>query len=659
MVEQPTNSTYKNINDLSLIKPFDPAFAINDKKKNPKGLIKKIILLFILLVAIIRVPYCGSYIDAFIFEYPFGFGKYLLYAYMITLISLWIISDEWFSKFTKFGFIILILLIIILISIMISAISSIVFENTVWIKIYNSNVNESDFILRLSYFHKNFFIPYAIKNTLFYTYKGLNNLWFMNTRMTLSEINQNFGFIISGGIIGEFVNASNYWIIIFFSLILIIVVITSFIKNSNTKFGALFHKKIMKLFSNNEDNFKKNDFNTVIKQKQLEDKNINFQNKFDINTPPLSFLVDTSDDNDRYNQNDANKTLYAISQIIKSSNLNVKFNTMNIMPMFTEIKFRANRNEDVEKFIKKSNEIGKILGLSQFYILMKGNNITFEYQNYKPSKISIKSTLVNNSIGNNMCYAIVGIDENKNPLFIDYKLDSSIFIIGKKGSGINMLLSCLLITSAYISSPIFLSIDIITGNKNSAIQSLATIPHIGEMIWNNSSNDIKKLLDKYVNEIKARKIKLTSYKVKDQKSFNDICDKLNIQPMITKVLVINNFDEIIKDNLECISKIAYILQHCNKLGICVILTASEFDNNNLNMSIFESIKSIFVLKTDSKDSSLQLIGNARASQLYGNGDGYLIGNNKKNKLRFQTCYLNQDELSNIVKIIIDFYKSKK
>ena len=659
MVEQPTNNTYKNINDLSLIKSFDPAFDIINKNKNSKILLIKVILLFILLITIFRVPYCGSYIDAFIFEYFFGFGKYLLYVYLIVLIFLWIINNEWFHKFCKFRFIIAIMLIIVLTSIILSTISSIIFENTVWIKIYNSDLNESDFILRLFYYHNGFFIPYAINNTLFYAYKGVNNLWFMNTRMTLPETNLSYGFIISGGIIGEFVNALNYWIIIFFSLIIMLTIITPFVKNSNTKFGIWFHKKIIKWFSDNKNDIKEDDFNSIINQKPLKDEKDNFKNKFDINTPPLSFLVDTSDDNNRYNLIDANKTLLAISQIIKSSNLNIKFNTINIMPMFTEIKFFANDYKDVDNFIKKGNAIGRSIGLSQFYISTRENNITFEYQNYKPSKVSIKSTLINNNIGNNMCYAVVGIDENKNPLFVDYKSDSSIFIIGRKGSGINMLLSCMIITSAYISSPTFLNIDVITKNKNSVIQSLSIIPHIGEVISNNSSNDIKKLLDKYVNEIKIRKIQLTNYKVKDQKSFNNMCDKLNMQPMITKVLVINNYDEIIKNNLECISKINYILQHCNKLGICIILTASEIINNNLNNNIIEGIKNIFVLKIDSNELSLKLIGSARACQLYGNGDGYLIGGNKKDKLRFQTCYLNQEELSNIVKTIVDFYKTKR
>ena len=661
MAEATTKNTYKDIKDLNSIKPFDPSLDTRQKNKIPSKRIIKIILLILLLVSLVRVPYSGSYIDAYLFEYLFGFTKYIIYTFALIFIICWFINKSSYLKMKSPGFIIGSIMLFLLLSIILSAISSIVFESNVWNIIYNSVPGKSNLILRLGYYHNNYFFPYA-NNNISYLYKGADTLWFANTRITLpSNAGQQYAIIFSGGLIGEFLISANYWIVIILSLVLILIVCVLFVQKSNTKFGVWIRKKIVRSFGSDDKLIKKE----LIKQQDdismptlQKAKIANAATKLDTNTPPLSFLTDTSVNNNTYNRIDANKITHAIDQIIKISNLNINLESINIMPLFTEIKYHANQSKDIDEFIKKGSQIGSTSKLAQFYISTKGNNINFEYQNTKPSKISIKSTLINNNIGSNNCYAIAGIDESGNPLFVDFKLDSSIFIVGKKGSGVSMLLSCLIISSAYISSPSFLNFDIVINSHNSVIQSIANIPHVKYIISTNSKSNIKHLLDLYVQEIKARKAKLASAKVTDQKTFNSICNKLNMEPITTKVLVINNFDEIITNDFQCMSQIDYILKECNKLGVCLILHASEINGAILNENVLNKITNTFVLKIDSHEQSLNLLGSYRACQLYGSGDGYLLNNKNKNKLRFQSCYLNQEELTQVARTISVFYKAK-
>lgn len=662
MAESTNKKAYKDIKDLSLIEPFNPDFDSRPKNKIHTKWILKITFLLLFLLSLVRVPYSGSYIDAYLFEYLFGFTKYLIYALVLFFIICWFLNKNTYRKMTSPGFIVGSIFIFVLVSIILSAISSIVFENNVWNIIHNSVPEESNFTLRLSYYHSNYFFPYA-NNNFSFLYKGVNNLWFVNTRMALpSNANQEYAIIFSGGFIGEFLVTVNYWIIIILSFVLILLVCVLFIRRSNSRLGVWIRKKVVKSFGADDKQIKKEftkEQDHVLIPTLPKAKITNAAIKLDLKTPPLSFLTDTSVNNNKYNRIDANKIIHAINQIIESSNLNIKFESINIMPLFTEIRYHADKSKDIDEFIKKGSQISSASGLTQFYISTKGNNINFEYQNDKPSKISIKSTLINNNIGSNNCYAIAGVDESGNQLFMDFKSDSSILIVGKKGSGINMLLSCLIISSAYISSPVFLNFDFITNSHNSAIQSITNIPHIKNVISTSSKSNIKQLLDLYVQEIKVRKAKLVNAKVADQKSFNNVCNKFNMKPMVTKVLVINNFDEIIANNFQCMPQINYILKECNKLGICLILHASEINGVILNENILNNIMNTFVLKTDSQAQSLNLLGSYRACQLYGSGDGYLLLNNKnKSKLRFQTCYLNQEELTQIAKTISVFYKTK-
>ena len=58
----------------------------------------------------------------------------------------------------------------------------------------------------------------------------------------------------------------------------------------------------------------------------------------------------------------------------------------------------------------------------------------------------------------------------------------------------------------------------------------------------------------------------------------------------------------------------------------------------------------------SEAERISLFENYRCIQLFGNGDGYIYGKSPDDKIRFQSCYLNQNELSQIIEIINNFYK---
>jgi hypothetical protein len=50
------------------------------------GTIVIVIAIFVLLFAFFRVPYVGSYFDAFFFDFLFGTYKYVIYVYLFVLL---------------------------------------------------------------------------------------------------------------------------------------------------------------------------------------------------------------------------------------------------------------------------------------------------------------------------------------------------------------------------------------------------------------------------------------------------------------------------------------------------------------------------------------------------------------------------------------------
>jgi DNA segregation ATPase FtsK/SpoIIIE-like protein len=161
-----------------------------------------------------------------------------------------------------------------------------------------------------------------------------------------------------------------------------------------------------------------------------------------------------------------------------------------------------------------------------------------------------------------------------------------------------------------------------------------------------------------VDEIKTRKEKLHQSGAKNQTEFNKVCHQLNFKLMKTRILIFNDFDEIIRHDFQYISQIKYILTNCNDVGVKIMFIATHVTGEILNENIYDNIVSKFILKLEYENESLQIFDNYRAFQLFGNGDGYFLAQDNKRKTRFQTCYLNQNELNRIVKIINVFYQAK-
>ena len=646
-------------NSTSSIKSFQS----KNKRSNTKRFVISLILLIIVLVSVFRVPYVGSYIDAFIFEYLTGCAKYFVYIWFIILCIFGIFGIKRFKKLFSPGWIFGQVLIIIFTSILISLISAIVFESSVWHPILRAD-ESNYFIVRMRYLHLNYFWPYA-NNNLSYAYTGPDNLWFVNTRMEIPEtyIGSKYNLLITGGIIGEFVIATNYWILIAITIVLIAISTIFFFRKSDSKFAVWLRKKVVKSFGGNDESINTKE---LVRQKDdirldafKRDKIKYEANKSDVSTPPLSFLIDTSVDNYQYNNLVAGEIKNIITRLNNASKINMQYESTNIMPLFTEIKYTANSQGDINAFLKKGNEICSLSKLKEFNVSFKNNSVIIEYLNQKPSKVSIKSILTNNSVQTNMFYSIAGIGSGANSMFVDFNSQPTILIIGKKGSGASMLSSSLIISAAYLSSPTLLNFDIIAKEENSVIQNLSTLPHVHSVATVANSNEISALLNLYVDEIKTRKEKLQQSGAKEQTEFNKVCHQLNFKLMKTRILVFNDFDEIIRNNFQYISQIKYILTNCRDVGIKIMFVATHVTGEILNENIYSNIACKFILKLEYENESLQVFDNYRAFQLFGNGDGYFLSQNNNQKVRFQTCYLNQNDLNRIVKIINVFYQAKK
>lgn len=634
--------------------------AIAPKKIKNYWLIS--IVLFVFIAALLRIPFSGSFIDAFIFEYLFGWTKYLLYTWIISLCILAYFPIKKINVFWSFKFILGSIFLVFGLSIIISGINHFVNDANIYSHIYQSGTDQ--FVHLMRSYHINHFWPYLL-NFFNYKWNGNDHTWFVNSFISYTVKGQTqYGFVFTGGLIGEFALSLDSILIAIFGLFIALIAFGFLLSYKTTFFSLLISKFFNLILGIGNTNTRKkikrlstSDDVKILKQSKSEIKTA-AQNS-DIKTPPINFLTDTSVDYYQQNKLRAEQVRTAINQLIEELSLNCEYVNTIVMPMFSEILYRVDQQSTIDTIIKNERQLAATSGLKQFNLSFKNNEIRIEYMNDQPSKVSIKSILSANRISVNQQQALIGYSYGNNPLFINFKDNNSLLVVGQKGSGSAMLLSVLILSYAYLNTPNLNRFDLVCYKDNTFNQTISHLKHLDKVIKALSASDeIGAILENYAQLIDERKTLFSQHQCANIEEFNNQATNFNEKPVPYKTLIFSDFNDIVNNNFYYIKMLNNIITAGKNCGINVIIVGNEVDSMILDPSIYQTISNKLILKLATESESLQVFDNYRANQLYGNGDGYYINANNE-KLRFQTSYLNQNEANEIIRIINKFYEEKQ
>ena len=617
--------------------------------KRNKRLCICLIILGILLIFLTRIPYIGSYPDAIIFEYLWGVTKYFIYAWGICLCIIGIFKPSFIRTLSKPKLIIMQILIVFGISLMSSAIAH--WDNS---DLASFAVKEGYFKSVMNHYHSNHFLEYLKAPAQVHYKFSKTTTWWMDTYYAVDGKIITF---IGGGLFGEFFVGLGYLFVIIFALIIITFAVLSIVTSRSASaamrvskfFGGIFANKKNKL-KFDELEVEKNDVevDTVSSeevQKEAEDSS----------TPPLRFLTDTSVDNYAINKSIAKNVADGMLQLGKMLNISIKHAGTVVMPLYTELSFKIGSKESIDLIIKNKVELSNLTKLKEFNILIKGNIFKLEYANKVASKISIKSVLGTNKVSANKGNLLIGSCQGEKGLFLNLYKQPSILIAGTKGSGASMLLSSMLATFAYLNKPDN-KFAILAKNDNAVLSNFKNLPHtefVAKVDY--TTNNISDILKDFADDIDRRLDVYKSLEVEDFDEYNAYCRKVKQKTEGRRTLVFCDFNEVVSNNYEYTSLIQKILLNGYRCGIYIIIQTNFVNDEVLQAPIYQNINSKIILKLTNEQESFNVFENYRGVQLYGNGDGYIFGKSPDEKIRFQTCYLNQNELSHIIEIVNNFY----
>jgi S-DNA-T family DNA segregation ATPase FtsK/SpoIIIE len=397
----------------------------------------------------------------------------------------------------------------------------------------------------------------------------------------------------------------------------------------------------------------KNDIEPIIHQSiQIQQE----AKKVEQLTPPISFLTDTSIDHYYDNKSQSQKDQQIITKFIKKLNIDSAYQNTVIMPQYSEISFEVPTRKDIDEILKAQAELLNLLKVNKFNISFKGNVVKFEIPNKVSSKISIRQILNSiNQLKNNEI--IAGMSFDNTPLVINTDKHPNLLIIGRRGSGAAMLLTVLLITLAYVNMPSELEYILLSPLGDKSLKYLDNLPQMQSSIIDQLDECILKL-HQVLEIVEDREHKFKEVGAKTLFEYNKYQNNHSMK-LKTIMLAISAFDHLIKNSLQNMEILETILKRGPAVGIKTILLAINVNNESIEPKIYENTSARFILRLESEHESLKIFDSYRGVQLYGNGDGYYFDDITNKKIRFQSCYLNANELAETVKVIETFYSTKE
>lgn len=590
----------------------------------------KFALLLWTILAFARVPFIGSYIDG-LFDYLFGFSKYLFYPLVVFVLIGWIFNTGYTRVIMTKRFIIFSLIGLLSAGCIVSGVTGMI-----------------------DTFHKP--LPFGV---VMNNYHHAWLLFFKNWHYSGF-----FNHYVTGGIIAEllayaFAFLSFVVLIIVAAIVLLITILIIFnINYKSTRIGLKIRSWMVRKLGGtfkydgyNELKAKRDNQNKFKKNKKVDIENIAMQNS----SIPFELLPETDLNKFDGNFKHARIIHNRLAALFRNSNIDCVPTDINIYSSYSEVCFEAKNKHEVQEIIKMQPRIAKVAKLDHFNISVRGNIINFEIDNAYFSKHSLKTACDLYTAGKDVT-SIFGLNKNSELVTQNFRNNSSALIVGKKGSGSATLAVLMALSTCYITHPDNLELVILNPNCEATYSPFNNIPHTNNKSYESINACTEKLHDLQAT-VNERKSLLKVNNVANIDQYNKIAT--NESKFKHILVILANVDTLLKDTFQNNKIIADILQNGREAGVYLVLQNYRISNDILDGTILDSIGDKYILTLESQEESLKIFDNYRGYQLHGNGDClHFVGQKLTGMQRIQICNLNYIELTTIIDTIKTFYATK-
>ncbi len=604
-----------------------------------------IIFLFLIL-SLARIP-GFEYVDSAIFDFVFGWTKFIIYAFLLFACILYFIPKLRMFLWTKrklFGMFFLTL-------------------GFSWILGASFGISK-----------------YGIVSTGFMTY--LNDYFNHFKEIMWPATCNNYNFIdvqIDGGFIGilgiAIFSAFTLPLIIIVGAIIMIVAFSMYIRKSqNVKVTAWFKAKLIHLLGGI----------TSLEERDIKEESITVQGERDVHQPSIREMTRAIMGHQQHNfkfknyyhylekynfENrdsfphlnalsnessdiifESKKTLdslkFSLNNFFKYIHVEAEYKKSEILFSSVSISYELKNDEDYSLINQNQTSLANCLNSKKFHAKYKNRILYLEIPTEHVAKISLRDVLQDIGYDNPLSIAI-GKTIDRIPIFLNMVNSKNIMIQGGSGSGRIMLLSVLTVSALFLNSPEHLKLYMLDTTNRSLSKFFETKHSVVKRRLNRS--EIISQLRQLSGELDSEAIKLKNTNCKTIYDYNTKVATSKHIP--SRLIVINDINDLLEEyGSEFTSLVENLLHRSNAHGLCVVLSSAI---TNVATIKFNSImNNIIALKVATNADSKLLLNQSGAEWLNGNGDMYIQNAKVKgNLIRAHCPFTSNNEISHIIDII--------
>lgn len=250
--------------------------------------------------------------------------------------------------------------------------------------------------------------------------------------------------------------------------------------------------------------------------------------------------------------------------------------------------------------------------------------------------------------GNKQDGLIIPIGEGLDGKCILYDLTEMphLLIAGQTGSGKSIFLQNVILSLIMQYNDEKLNLVLIDPKKVE-FEFYRNVPCVREVVT--TSERASEKINNLCDEMDSRYKMFSELSVRDFESYNE---KSQVKlPRI--VLIIEELADLaISSKDDIITSIQRLLYKARACGIHVIVSTQRPDSGFMTGKLKSNFQCRIVFAMASKWDSRVALNKYGAEKLKGNGDGIFRSNNGQQNIRFQAPYVNEKEIKNVVKLVI-------
>ena len=378
---------------------------------------------------------------------------------------------------------------------------------------------------------------------------------------------------------------------------------------------------------------------------------------------PSIDLLDDAEPGEKVSNKEVIQQGRILEETLKNFNVNAKVSKIRIGPAVTQFEIQPDVGVKVSKIINLQNDIALSLAAKDIRIeapIPGKSAVGIEVPNSVVSMVTLREVIKRKSSDNPLEVAL-GKDISGAPIMAELNKMPHLLVAGSTGSGKSVCINGIIVSILLNAKPHEVKMMMIDP-KMVELNVYNGIPHLLAPVVTNPQK-ASDALNRIVSEMERRYDLFSASHTRNIEAYNQYLERQaddpeKVQKLPYIVVIVDELADLMmvasKDVEASITRIA---QMARAAGIHLIIATQRPSVDVITGIIKANIPSRIAFSVSSQTDSRTIIDSMGAEKLLGRGDMLFLPSGRSKPIRVQGAFLDDDEVTDIVKFITDQMKA--